>query len=164
MQVSELFISVMLLGLALTLWLVLALFFFHVAAVDSPPLRRGLVALHHTFAVLPIVWLVAAGLLAVRAYLRLGEWPHEGGLASAAGSLRWQDGNLDPRVFGAHYWLVCTLGATAFIAALLTPPLHLAVRPNLNRPWLWLALYALGIGGSVFAYCNDALAAVAEWV
>lgn len=77
----------------------------------SPSLGRArhrLLIVHHALATLPFVWLLAFSTLVLRAYLRVGDWPHGGqhdsrGLLVGAVTLACLVVNADP--VGVLEWL-----------------------------------------------------------
>jgi len=146
-----------------TVWLTCWLFFARLQR--APAVNRILHGLHRVTAVLPLAWILVATSLVVRAYIRLGQWPHGGDYVFAGEGLpEWRDGNLDASTFGIHYRLVTMLGIAALASCLFFPPLHVALGRGSPRN-LGGRLIAFAVGAPafvLFALCD--FGGVADWL
>jgi hypothetical protein len=159
--VNTLAVAVLLIALALTVWLTIALFCWRL--LDNAATRGALTVLHHALVAMPLVWLVATASLVLRAYLRIGEWPHGSEMGSA---FDWYDANIDARSFGGHFELIRLLGIAIVASwAVLMPALHVALRAKrvpIGKRWSLLAM-----ASTVVALCillNADPAGVMEWL
>lgn len=153
-----------LVGLVLaTVWLTCWLFFARIG--QAAPVSRCLQVLHGAAAILPLAWVALAATLVLRAYLRLGQWPHGGDYVSGGEGLpQWREGNLDAPTLGIHYDLASALGIAALASCLFFPPLHAALKRSSSRDLGgWLIAYAVGAPLFVLVGLCD-LGGVAEWL
>ena len=146
-----------------TVWLTCWLFFTRLQ--QAAPVNRILHGLHRVTAILPLAWLLLATSLVVRAYIRLGQWPHGGDYVfTGEGLPEWRAGNLDASTLGIHYSLVTPLGIAALASCLFFPPLHVALgRSSSKDLGGWLIAFALGAPAFVLVGLCD-FGGVAEWL
>lgn len=169
MEVQLALVGFFLLAVVSTVWIAFALFFGHWigrASARAPATLRGivkpLVALHHTLAFAPALWLAAATTLVLRAVWTIGEWPR-------AEVFRFLEpgtpSNIEPGVFGAHHAAALLFVRAAWISLLVFPPLHFALQRRFGaRGPVWFAGWLVtGLAGLLLSIYEGPYG-VAEWI
>jgi hypothetical protein len=161
----DLLVVACVIAVAVTEWIVVWLFLSRLGQSSASSLARTLRVAHAAIVALPMACLAATGALVLRAFLRIGEWPHGSEpVFTGAGLPEWREANIDAGWFELHYLLVHTLAVAAFLSVLVFPPLHVVVRRGGSaHANLALVLYASGFVAFAAVMIGD-VGGVAEWL
>ena len=149
-----------------TVWLTIYVGLRHFAPRESPAVQRSLHFVHGVVATLPWLALSLTAALVLRAYLKIGEWPHGGEHVPDGTSWigSWRAANIDVGAFWPHDVFVRIAGVAVLASVLLYPPLQTAVRGrDKRRDALWSATYIVGFALFGLVMLCD-IGGVAEWL